>query len=96
MEKIELIRRISEKYNLDYKQVDALAGVIFDEMSLALLNHEFIQLPKVGNFFIKTRPEKLAKDRKGKDFTIKEKHVIHFKADLELRKKLNPKSRLSE
>ncbi|GLT20460.1 hypothetical protein GCM10007938_42450 [Vibrio zhanjiangensis] len=96
MENIELIKRISEKYNLDYKQVEALAGVIFDEMSLALLNHEFIQLPKVGKFFIKTRPEKSTENRRGQDIRVKEKHVIHFKADLELRKKLNPKSRLSE
>nr|WP_012219822.1 HU family DNA-binding protein [Vibrio sp. 23023]ABX77010.1 Histone-like DNA-binding protein [Vibrio sp. 23023] len=92
MNKVELIARISSKYDLDEKRVRVLADVIFDEMAKALLDRESIEIPELGDFWIKTRPEKLSENRRGQVITIREKHAVRFKPVIQLRKALNPKS----
>ncbi|MEN2986059.1 MAG: HU family DNA-binding protein [Thermodesulfovibrionaceae bacterium] len=91
MKKSELIERVSDKMkDLSKKQVEIIVDMIFDQMKEALKKGEKIEIRGFGNFKIRQRPERNARNPKtGENIKVPPQKVIHFKMSKLLLKALN-------
>ena len=81
MTKSVLIERVTEKVEgLTKKQVETIINTIFDGMKDALGRGEKIEIRGFGNFRIKQRNAKTARNpRTGEKVEVPAKKVLHFK-----------------
>lgn len=81
MTKSELIEKVTEKVEgLTKKQVEAIVNTIFDGMKDALATGGKIEIRGFGNFRLKQRNEKTARNpRTGEQVQVASKKVVHFK-----------------
>lgn len=91
MKKSELIERVSEKIDyLTKKQVETIVDIIFDCMIDRLLAGEKIELRDFGNFKIKERNARVARNPKtGESVSVPPQRAIHFKMSKALKEALN-------
>jgi integration host factor beta subunit len=81
MTKSVLIEQLTEKVEgLTKKQVETIINTIFDGMKDALARGEKIEIRGFGNFRIKQRNAKIARNpRTGEKVQVPAKRVLHFK-----------------
>jgi len=93
MTKSVLIEKISEKVgSLTRKQTEIVVETVFDTMKEALSKGEKIEIRGFGNFRLKNRKPRIARNPKtGEKVEVPGKRVLHFKAGKGLRESMNSK-----
>ena len=93
MTKSALIEKVTEKAGgLTKKQVETIANVIFEGMKEALAKGEKIEIRGFGNFRIRHRNAKIARNpRSGEKVQVPPKKVLHFKIGKSFHDSLNKK-----
>ncbi|GBD99232.1 DNA-binding protein HU [bacterium BMS3Abin07] len=91
MTKSVLIDKVSEKLEgLTRRQTEIIIETFFDGIKTALSKGEKIELRGFGNFKLKTRGARKARNPKtGESVDVPAKKVLHFKPGKELREMLN-------
>lgn len=91
MTKSVLIEKVTEKAEgLTKKQVETIINTIFDGMKDALAKGEKIEIRGFGNFRIKQRNAKVARNpRTGEKVEVPAKRVLHFKVGKPFHDSLN-------
>jgi len=81
MTKSVLIEKVTERVeNLTKKQVETIINIIFDGLKDALANGGKIEVRGFGNFRLKERKAKMARNpRTGETVQVPSKRVVHFK-----------------
>ena len=91
MTRSELIEKVAEQiegYTL--KQTEIIVETFFDVIKDALANGDKVELRGFGNFRLKKRqPRKARNPKTGESVDVPEKSVIYFKPGKELRELLN-------
>lgn len=93
MTKSVLIEKISEKVgSLTIKQTEIVVEAVFDSMKEALVKGEKIEVRGFGNFRLKNRrPRKARNPKTGDRVDVPGKRVLYFKVGKVLREALNSK-----
>ena len=86
-----LVDKVSEKVEgLTRKQTEIVMETVFDSIKEALQRGEKIEIRGFGNFRLKTRrPRKARNPKTGESVDVPAKKVLHFKVGKELRELLN-------
>jgi integration host factor beta subunit len=94
MTKSVLIEKVSEKVgSLTRKQTEIVVETVFDSIKEALVSGEKIEIRGFGNFKLKNRrPRKARNPKTGEKVDVPEKRVLHFKAGKALREAMNSKT----
>jgi integration host factor beta subunit len=93
MTKSVLIEKVSEKIDsLTRKQTEIVVETVFDSIKEALIKGEKIEIRGFGNFTLKNRrPRKARNPKTGERVDVPEKRVLHFKTGKALREAMNAK-----
>ncbi|PKL52087.1 MAG: integration host factor subunit beta [Nitrospira bacterium HGW-Nitrospira-1] len=93
MTKSVLIEKVAEKVEgLTRNQTQIVVETVFESIKKALLHGEKIEIRGFGNFRLKTRnPRKARNPKTGKTVLVPEKKVLCFKVGKALREALNAK-----
>lgn len=91
MTKSVLIERVSEKIEgLTKNQTEIVVETVFDSIKKALMEGEKIEIRGFGNFRLKTRkPRKARNPKTGESVDVPWKKVLYFKMGKALREALN-------
>jgi integration host factor subunit beta len=91
MTKSVLIGKVAEKIgSLTRKQTEIVIDTIFDAMKEALIKGDKIEIRGFGNFRVKNRRSRLARNPKtGEKIDVPAKRVLHFKVGKDLREAMN-------
>lgn len=91
MKKSDLIEKVSEKIEyLTKKQVETIVDMIFEHMKEKLLKGEKIELRGFGNFKVKARNARIARNPKtGETVEVPPRKSIHFKMSKALKDAIN-------
>ena len=94
MTKSVLIEKVSEKVgSLTRKQTEVVVETVFDSIKEALVRGEKIEIRGFGNFKLKHRkPRKARNPKTGEKVDVPAKRVLHFKAGKALRETMNSKN----
>lgn len=92
MTRSDLIEKVAEKLDgFTLKQTEIIVETFFDAIKEALQRGEKVELRGFGNFRLKTRrPRKARNPKTGESVDVPEKQVVYFKTGKELRELLNP------
>lgn len=88
-----LVDKVAEKVEgLTRKQTEIVMETVFDSIKEALRKGEKVEIRDFGNFRLKTRnPRKARNPKTGESVDVPAKRVLHFKVGKELRELLNSK-----
>lgn len=91
MKKSELTERVSEKIEiLTKKQIETIIDMIFENMKEALSRGEKIEIRGFGNFKVKQRQARTARNPKTSEILqVPPKRAISFKMSKALKEELN-------
>jgi integration host factor subunit beta len=91
MTKSVLIEKVSEKVEgLTKNQTEIVVETVFDSIKKALMNGEKIEIRGFGNFRLKTRkPRKARNPKTGESVDVPGKKVLYFKVGKALKEMLN-------
>lgn len=94
MTKSVLIEKVSERVgSLTRKQTEIVVETVFDSIKEALVRGEKIEIRGFGNFKLKHRkPRKARNPKTGEKVDVPAKRVLHFKAGKALRESMNSKN----
>ncbi len=92
MTKSVLIDRVAAKIDsLTRKQTEIVVDTVFDGIKEALAKGEKIEIRGFGNFRLKQRkPRKARNPKTGESVDVPSKRVLHFKVGKALKDALNP------
>ncbi len=91
MTKSVLIEKVAEKVDgLTRNQTEIVVDTVFDSIKKALMNGQKIEIRGFGNFRLKTRnPRKARNPKTGESVDVPGKKVLYFKAGKALKEALN-------
>ncbi|MCI4626735.1 MAG: integration host factor subunit beta [Candidatus Magnetoovum sp. WYHC-5] len=91
MTKSELITKVSEQVpGLSKVQTEIIVDAFFNSITVALQNDEKVEIRGFGNFKVKRRNSRTARNPKtGEQVEVPRKKVLHFKVGKELREMMN-------
>lgn len=91
MTKSVLIEKVAEKVEgLTRNQTEIVVDTVFDSIKKALMNGQKIEIRGFGNFRLKTRnPRKARNPKTGESVDVPGKKVLYFKAGKALKEALN-------
>lgn len=91
MTKSVLIEKVAEKVEgLTRNQTEIVVETVFDSIKKALLQDEKIEIRGFGNFRLKTRnPRKARNPKTGETVEVPGKKVLYFKVGKALKESLN-------
>lgn len=97
MTKSVLIEKVAERIgSLTRKQTEFVVDTVFDSIKEALIKGEKIEIRGFGNFKLKQRKPRMARNPKtGEKVEVPAKKVLHFKVGKALREAMNPKQEIS-
>jgi integration host factor beta subunit len=92
MTKSVLIEKVSTRVEgLTRNQTEIVVDTVFDSIKKALLKGEKIEIRGFGNFRLKTRnPRKARNPKTGESVDVPGKKVLYFKVGKALKESLNP------
>ena len=95
MTKSELINSIASKHVLlSHVDVEAAVNVMLKNMPDELANGGGVEIRGFGSFSLRYRAPKIARNPKtGAAVAVEQKHVIHFKPGIDLRKRVDDSSK---
>ena len=90
----ELIQIITDQNpHLYQRDVERIVNTVFDEITNAMANGDWVELRGFGAFSVKRRDARLGRNpRTGASVDVEEKHVPFFKTGKLLRDRLNGKT----
>ncbi|MBI5848750.1 MAG: integration host factor subunit beta [Nitrospirae bacterium] len=93
MTKSVLIEKVSEKVDgLTRNQTEIVVETVFESIKKALMNGEKIEIRGFGNFRLKNRnPRKARNPKTGESVDVPGKKVLYFKVGKALKEALNTK-----
>jgi integration host factor subunit beta len=93
MTKSVLIEKVSEKVEgLTRNQTEIVVETVFESIKKALMNGEKIEIRGFGNFRLKNRnPRKARNPKTGESVEVPGKKVLYFKVGKALKEALNTK-----
>lgn len=93
MTKSVLIEKVSEKVEgLTRNQTEIVVETVFESIKKALMSGEKIEIRGFGNFRLKNRnPRKARNPKTGESVDVPGKKVLYFKVGKALKEALNPK-----
>ena len=93
MTKSVLIEKVSEKVEgLTRNQTEIVVETVFESIKKALMNGEKIEIRGFGNFRLKNRkPRKARNPKTGESVEVPGKKVLYFKVGKALKEALNSK-----
>jgi integration host factor subunit beta len=93
MTKSVLIEKVSEKVDgLTRNQTEIVVETVFESIKKALMNGEKIEIRGFGNFRLKNRkPRKARNPKTGESVEVPGKKVLYFKVGKALKEALNNK-----
>ncbi len=91
MTKSVLIEKVAEKVEgLTRNQTEIVVDTVFDSIKKALMSGQKIEIRGFGNFRLKTRnPRKARNPKTGESVDVPGKKVLYFKAGKALKEALN-------
>ncbi len=91
MTKSVLIEKVSEKVDgLTRNQTEIVVDTVFESIKKALMSGQKIEIRGFGNFRLKTRnPRKARNPKTGESVEVPGKKVLYFKAGKALKEALN-------
>lgn len=91
MTKSELIQRLAERNpHLYLRDVERIVGTVFEEITVALVEENRVELRGFGAFSVRPRDARMARNpRTGETVWVDAKVVPFFKCGKELRERLN-------
>jgi integration host factor subunit beta len=91
MTKSVLIEKVAEKVEgLTRNQTEIVVETVFESIKKALIQGEKIEIRGFGNFRLKTRnPRKARNPKTGETVAVPEKKVLYFKVGKALKETLN-------
>jgi integration host factor subunit beta len=91
MTKSDLIARLAKHYRqLTAKDAEAVVNAILAAMILSLAKGQRIEIRGFGSFTINHRPARIGRNPKtGEKVPVPEKFLPHFKADREMRERVD-------
>jgi integration host factor beta subunit len=91
MTKSVLIEKVSEKVDgLTRNQTEIVVDTVFESIKKALMTGQKIEIRGFGNFRLKTRnPRKARNPKTGESVEVPGKKVLYFKASKALKEALN-------
>lgn len=91
MIKSELIQRLAEENpHLYQRDVERIVATVFEEITMALVRGERVELRGFGAFSVKEREARIGRNpRTGESVPVPEKRVPFFKTGKELRERMN-------
>jgi integration host factor subunit beta len=90
MTKVELIQKIAEDNQLNYKDAERVVNAVFNEIGEALERGDRVELRGFGAFSVKARAARLGRNpRSGETVTVPEKRGLRFKTGKGLQNRLN-------
>ncbi len=91
MTKSVLIEKVAEKVEgLTRNQTEIVVDTVFDSIKKALMNGQKIEIRGFGNFRLKTRnPRKARNPKTGESVEVPGQKVLYFKAGKALKEALN-------
>lgn len=91
MTKSVLIEKVAEKVEgLTRNQTEIVVDTVFESIKNAIMNGEKIEIRGFGNFRLKTRnPRKARNPKTGDTVEVPQKKVLYFKAGKALKESLN-------
>ncbi len=91
MTKSVLIEKVSERVEgLTRNQTEIVVDTVFESIKKALMNGEKIEIRGFGNFRLKTRkPRKARNPKTGESVDVPGKKVLYFKVGKALKETLN-------
>lgn len=94
MTKSVLIEKVAEKVEgLTRNQTEIVVDTVFDSIRKALMSGEKIEIRGFGNFRLKTRnPRKARNPKTGESVEVPGKKVLYFKVGKALKEALNSSS----
>ncbi len=94
MTKSVLIEKVSEKIEgLTRNQTEIVVDTVFESIKKALMTGEKIEIRGFGNFRLKTRkPRKARNPKTGESVDVPGKKVLYFKVGKALKEALNSKT----
>lgn len=92
MTKSVLIEKVAEKVEgLTRNQTEIVVDTVFESIKKALMSGEKIEIRGFGNFRLKSRkPRKARNPKTGESVEVPGKKVLYFKAGKALKEALNP------
>ncbi|MCX7793392.1 MAG: integration host factor subunit beta [Thermodesulfovibrionales bacterium] len=98
MTRSELVEKIAEKCtNFTKRQVEIMFDTVFDSIKDALKRGERVEIRGFGNFTVKTRNPRVARNPKtGEAVDVPMKRAVHFKVGKELIEMMNAPSQESK
>jgi len=92
MTKSVLIEKVAERVEgLTRNQTEIVVDTVFDSIKKALVSGEKIEIRGFGNFRLKTRnPRKARNPKTGESVDVPGKKVLYFKVGKALKEALNP------
>jgi integration host factor beta subunit len=92
MTRSELIEKIAEKCSgFTKRQVEIMFDTVMDSIKDALKNGERVEIRGFGNFTVKIREPRIARNPKtGQSVNVPMKRTVHFKVGKELMDMMNP------
>ncbi len=93
MTKSVLIEKVSERVEgLTRNQTEIVVNTVFESIKKALMKGEKVEIRGFGNFRLKTRnPRKARNPKTGESVEVPGKKVLHFKVGKELKEAINDK-----
>ena len=86
----EIVREVTNKYDLPYHTVDTMIRKIFIDMVACLGAGGRVEIRDFGIFSLRHRAERLARNPKtGVSLVTPSKYIVHFKPGKELRERVN-------
>ncbi len=94
MTRSELIEKIAERCSgFTKRQVEIMFDTVIETIKDALKKGERVEIRGFGNFTVKTRAPRIARNPKtGEPVEVSTKKAVHFKVGKELFKMMNPDS----
>lgn len=94
MTRSELIEKIAERCSgFTKRQVEIMFDTVIETIKDALKKGERVEIRGFGNFTVKTRAPRIARNPKtGERVEVSTKKAVHFKVGKELFKMMNPDS----
>ncbi|MEA3464595.1 MAG: HU family DNA-binding protein [Thermodesulfobacteriota bacterium] len=90
MNKSELIEALSLEKDLTYKRAEEIVNLMFDSMTLELIDEGRIEIRGFGSFVVKDYKSYVGRNPKtGEAIQVKTKKLPFFKVGKELRKRVD-------
>ena len=91
MNKSELIQALAKESDLPLRKSEEIVNMVFDTMSMALVDGDRIEIRGFGSFTVKEYKGYTGRNPKtGQKISVEDKRLPFFKAGKELKDKVNP------